>query len=453
MKRIYCLIVFLLALGLSAFARQEAATSRPNILIIFVDDLGYETVGAYGGLDFPTPQIDAMAKEGMRFSRAYTSPVCTPSRVSLHSGLYTADHHYDYVLPVHEGTRDTISFDKMPTFAMLFRDHGYRTSVTGKWQLATLAYHPNHPQQSGFDSWCLWQIWDGENDVKTTRYWNPFLNRDGLVLDGRTLDADVVLPDGELLPAGTVMPDVRSDFGPDVLNAYVKGQMREAAEADEPFLILHNMMLPHIPIVKTPDSDEPSLKGMIAYMDKLVGELLEEVRSLGIQDNTYVFFIGDNGTELYEPRRTTHGEVNGAKRDLNDAGTHVPFIVWGPTHVPPGTVNDSLVDITDVYPTLCALADIDIPEGRFLRGYSIAPQIEGEDTPSPRQWVHGGIRGNQSVYDGQWRYVSKKQSEELIDARGTPNEIVVENPTGEAAEAKERLKAVMQSIEASRPKH
>ena len=125
-----------MGIGLSGLL-SSVESARPNILIIFPDDMGYETIGAYGGLDFETPRIDRMAGEGVRFDRAYTSPVCTPSRVSLHTGTYTFDHGALDVLPVHKGTKDFFDFSKMPSFAMLLRDSGYETSVTGKSQLAT----------------------------------------------------------------------------------------------------------------------------------------------------------------------------------------------------------------------------------------------------------------------------------------------------------------------------
>ncbi|WOO40090.1 sulfatase-like hydrolase/transferase [Rubellicoccus peritrichatus] len=437
----------------SAFSQDEAILQRPNILIIFADDLGYETVGAYGALDFSTPNLDAMAEDGMRFLRAYTSPVCTPSRVSLHTGLYTVDHKHTGVLPVHTGTREIVDFTPMPTFAQLLRENGYQTSVTGKWQLATLAYHPKHPYTAGFDSWCLWQIWDGDKNLKTTRFWNPCLNRDGLILNGTILEEATELPNGVVLEAGTTITDARSEFGPDVLNGYVQERMAKASAEKQPFLILHNMMLPHRPIIETPAGGEASLAGMVSYMDMLVGSLLKEIEQLGIRENTYVFFIGDNGTESGNPRQTIAGAVMGGKRNLNDAGTHVPFIVWGPEAIPEGTVNNTLVDITDIFPTVCALADVPVPETLFIRGHSIAPQILGDAVESPRTLVHMGISGGgHALYDGHWRYVKKGKSEVIIDSSALPIERVSIPETEEATLAKKRLRYELETIIATSPR-
>ena len=158
---------------------RATAIDRPNVLVIFADDIGYEALNSYGGQDFETPNLNRMAKQGLRFSRAYTSPVCTPSRVSLHTGLYVKRHGYDTVLPVHLGTEKIVDFQKMPTFAQQIRANGYLTSVTGKWQLATIQKHPDHIRNAGFDSWCVWQIWN--NGEKTERHWNPYFNQDGAI--------------------------------------------------------------------------------------------------------------------------------------------------------------------------------------------------------------------------------------------------------------------------------
>ncbi len=332
------------ALALLTAGPLATAAEQPNILLIFADDLGYETLGNYGGLDFETPHLDALAAPGLRFSRAYTSPVCTPSRVSLHTGLYVTRHRHTGVLPVHNGTKQKVGFEKFPTFAQVLRRQGYATSVTGKWQLATLEVWPNHIRDAGFDSWCIWQIW--RQGQKTERHWSPTYNEDG-----------------------EVRKDLAERFGPDALSEYVIEQMREAKEAGKPFLIVHNELLPHEPIVETPadraQGRKPSLGHTIHYMDSLVGRLLAAVEELGLRENTYVVFMGDNGTyasdfanpragregEKPHTRHTSAGNVNGGKTDLNDAGTHVPLLVWGPPAVPRGSVCEELVDIVDPFPT------------------------------------------------------------------------------------------------------
>ncbi|QDV15309.1 Arylsulfatase precursor [Rosistilla oblonga] len=425
-----------LPLLLLLLSTSLTADDRPNVLLILADDIGYEALGCYGGLDFQTPRLDAMAAEGLRFSRAYASPVCTPTRVSLHTSLYTTRHQHTIVLPVHRGTKKTVDFQAMPTFAQSIRSTGYATSVTGKWQLATLEYWPDHIRDAGFDSWCVWQIW--LQGKKTLRHWNPTLNQDGQVRD-----------------------DIADRFGPDVLVDYVIDQMRDAQAKEQPFLIVHNEMLPHDPIIATPEDRRlgrpAKLDHMINYMDHLVGRLLDAVDSMGLRDNTYVLFMGDNGTheedfrnpranEPGQRRHTRHtraGNVDGGKFKLGDAGTHVPLIVWGPPSVPAGQVCDDLVDVVDLFPTFCELTGTSIPEGLSIDGHSIAAQIHGQPGPT-RPWTHQGIGKEENLFDGSWRLF--RQSDALKDARSLPAEPDADNQDPQAQAARDRLETVFQGL-------
>ena len=400
----------------------------PNILLLFADDLGYEALGCYGGKDFQTPHLDRLAEQGMRFSRAYTSPVCTPSRMSLYTGTYTTRHGYDSVLPVHTGTQKAVDFQQQwATYPQLLREAGYRTSVTGKWQLAALEFHPEHCRDAGFDSWCVWQIWrDGK---KTTRYWQPCFNHDG-----------------------KIRKDIQDRFGPDVLADYVIEKMRSAVSAKRPFYIHHNMLLPHWPIIQTPTekaSGKPaSVDGMIASMDRLCGRIIDEVDRLGIAENTVIIFMGDNGTDLNRPRQTTAGEVVGKKTDLNDAGTHIPLIVRWPANVKAGEVAADLIDMADLFPTICDVAGVEIPASIDVDGVSFAPRLR-DGVPSTRKWVTAGIDGKVSLFDGQWRYnVGTRQ---VIDARRLPTETIVDESPEEAQVNLQRLREAANMITAATP--
>ena len=420
-----------------------ALAGKPNVLLIFADDIGYEVLNSYGGLDFDTPNLNRMAQEGMRFSRAHTSPVCTPSRVSFHTGLHVPRHGHVNVLPVHLGTEKKVDFQKFPTFAQQVRANGYATSVTGKWQLATLQKHPDHIRQAGFDSWCVWQIWNqGE---KTDRHWNTFFNQNGKIRD-----------------------DIADRFGPDVLTDYVISQMKEAKSAGKPFFILHNELLPHWPVVETPEDRRlkrsASLPHFVHYMDMLVGRLLGAVEELGLREETYVVFMGDNGTweedfvnpkagqpgEMPHTRHTQAGPVNGGKNMLVDGGTHVPLLVWGPKSVPRGKVCDDLVDVVDLFPTICELTETKLPGP--IDGRSIAAQIHGQPG-IPRAWVHttlGEKFGGETLFDGQFRLYRK--SGKLLDARHLPLEKSADpnDPVAQAAKAK--LEAVFEKITPTSPR-
>lgn len=407
--RIRLIVITLLCVVLDLAGGES---DRPNFLLILADDLGYEALNCYGGLDFETPHLDRLASEGMRFNHAYTSPVCTPSRMSLYTGTYASRHGYFSVLPVHKGTEKAVDFRSgFRTYAQLLRGAGYATSVTGKWQLATLEFHPDHCRDAGFDSWCVWQIW--KDGAKTTRYWDPCLNQDG-----------------------RVRGDIADRYGPDVLFDYVVGRIEVARAEGRPFFIHHNMMLPHWPVIETPNErqsgEEASLAGMIRYMDQLCGKLVDAIDDMGLAEDTWIIFMGDNGTEAFgEPRRTRDGVIEGGKRDLTDAGTHIPLIVRKKGTIEPGTVCDDLIDMADCFPTICELAGIDLPGEVPVDGISFAGRLlRGE--ASERQWVTGGYGRKMSVFDGEVRLTSGA-------------------PVNAGDERQARLSRVLQSLPGSQP--
>ena len=392
-------VFFLLAGCLSLSGNSVSAGAKPNILFIVADDLGYEKLGCYGGLGTKTPNLNRLAREGMKFARAYGSPVCTPTRMSIYTGQYPTRHGYTSVLPVHNGTKEAVDFqDRFPSYANQLRDAGYLTSITGKWQLATLEFHPDHLREAGFDSWCVWQIW--KEGAKTMRYWDPCLNEDGKIREG-----------------------LSEQFGPDVMARYVVRQMKTAVEAGKPFLIHHNMLLPHEPIVETPVNrkrgEEASLCSMIQYMDRIAGGLVRAVDEMGIAENTCIVFLGDNGTDAVNQIRTTRaGLVRGGKRTLDDGGTHLPLIVRWPGKVEAGKTKRDLVDVVDLFPTFCEIAGASLPEGKPLDGVSLVPCLTRNERVG-REVTVAGYGKNFSAFDGTWRLNSNGT---IIDAQDLPRE-------------------------------
>lgn len=423
----YCILT-LLSLILVLNIGYSQPEQRPNILLIVADDLGYEKLGCYGGIGVQTPNLDRLAASGVRFERAYTSPVCTPSRMSIYTGQYAHRHGYTEVLPVHQGTREAVDFEEFTSYAQLLRAQGYHTAVTGKWQLATLEYHPDHCKQAGFDSWCVWQIW--KDNAKTKRYWNVTYNQDG-----------------------AIVPVDTTTFGPDLMAQYVIGEMTKAADKGQPFCIQHNMVLPHIPIIDTPDDrangTDPSLDGMITYLDQITGELIAAVERLGIAENTYIIFVGDNGTQSQTPRNTSAGLVQGGKWDLSEGGMHVPLLIAGPG-LSDSSTNAALVDMTDLFPTICALAGVPLPADLIMDGRSMLPVLTGQQKQH-RQWITGAIKKDFAIFDGQWRL--HHQGERLIDCRKLPEEKEANLSEEAAQEALARLLPILhnQKINFTKP--
>lgn len=348
------LVVFLCSCGWAA----EQDQARPNVILILADDLGYECVGANGGTSYRTPVLDKLASQGMRFEHCYVQPLCTPTRVQLITGIYNVRNYVNF------GSMDP----NATTFANLLKKGGYATCVVGKWQLGQA---PGLPQKFGFDEACLWQ-----HTRRPPRYANPGLEINGVEKD---------------YTSGEYGPDVVNDFARDFIRRY----------KDKPFFLYYPMMLTHAPFQPTPDSKawDPKAKGeqvnrrpehfadMVAYMDKLVGKLLETLDENGIRQNTLVIFLGDNGTGRGVRSMMGGRTVAGGKGTTTSAGMHVPLIASWPGRIAPGGVCKDLVDSTDFLPTICQAAGVGVPAELKIDGQSFLPQLRGQSA-EPRKWIY-----------------------------------------------------------------
>lgn len=337
---------------------EAGAGPRPNLVLIMVDDFGYECVGANGGTSYQTPHLDRLAATGMRFEHCYVQPLCTPTRVQLMTGQYNVRNY------THFGHLDR----QQITFAHLLQRAGYATCIAGKWQLGREMSLPGH---FGFDSFCLWQL-----TRRPPRYANP-----GLEIDGREVDF------------------TQGEYGPDIVNRYALDFI--AKHRDQPFLLYYPMMLTHAPFQPTPDSPDWDAQAvgeqvhqhqrhfgeMVTYADKLVGSVVSKLDELGLRDNTLLIVLGDNGTKLGVASRMGANQVVGGKGTSKLTGTHVPLIVNWPHVVPAGRVSGDLIDSTDFLPTLCEAAGATIPEDQKLDGQSFLPQLRGE-RGKPRSWIY-----------------------------------------------------------------
>ncbi len=387
------LMAFIFIIGVTAlhFCQQNLALSaekegRPNIVLIMADDMGYECVEANGGTSYKTPRLNELAKSGMRFTHCYSQPLCTPSRVELMTGLYNQRNYIRF------GVLDP----KQITFAQLLKNAGYKTCIAGKWQLEGGLEGPHH---FGFDEYCLWQLSRIPALTKVpSRYPNPGLEINGEVVDFRD---------------GSYGPDIVSDFLCDFIKRNREG----------PFLAYYPMILPHWPFEPTPDGKDwnPNSPGakysqkntryftdMVAYTDKMVGKLVDQLDELGIREKTILIFIGDNGTAKSITSRMGNLVIQGGKGLTTDAGMHVPMIVSWPGQIKSGSVCHDLVDFTDFLPTLTDLSNSEIPENLQPDGQSFLPQLLGKKG-NPRRWIYcwytrnGGANGIEFIQNKKWK--------------------------------------------------
>jgi arylsulfatase A len=366
-------IPFLFGLLLAVVSCNNNSTAESNekalnVIVIMADDLGYETIGAFGGESYKTPEIDRLAASGMRFEHCYAQPLCTPTRVQLMTGIYNVRNYVRFGL-----------LDKsQTTFGHIFKNAGYSTCIIGKWQLGK---DPGSPQSAGFDKHCLWQVQKGRSDSmdRDTRYSKPVLERDGHVI----AFAD-------------------TDYGPEIVSKYGLDFIEKSHLDGKPFLLYYPMILTHCPFSPTPDSPEwlkddttvLSYKGqaryfedMVVEMDKIVGEINRKLEELGIENNTLVIFTGDNGTDVPIVSFLNGREVAGAKGESTDAGTRVPLIIKWPEVIKANSTSTDLIDFSDFLPTICEAANIEVEDSLDIDGRSFLPQLLGEKG-DPREWVY-----------------------------------------------------------------
>lgn len=375
------------------------ATRQPNIILILADDLGVEGINAYGG-EYHTPNIDALARAGVRFDNAHAMPLCTPSRTRIMTGQ---ENHRNYQAFGHLAPGQV-------TFGNVLKQAGYATGMVGKWQLSGNGFDGRQgitPEEAGFDESYLWQL--KVRDAKGSRYWGPTRS-----VNGRT----VIREEG---------------FGPDSDLAFALDFVER--HKDGPFFLYFPMVLVHDPFVPTPASlDAPSSKdrfaGMVTYMDRQVGQLLDRLKELGLEDDTVVIFTGDNGTNRKITSYRDGHPIAGGKGSPTLNGTHVPLIVRAPGIGVSDTVSEGLFDFTDVLPTLAELAGAKVGPGP-IDGVSQLPVIAGKARSVRRTiFMHYAPRWNfepsRFVFDERWKLYGDGRFVSLDPARG----IETEQPVG-----------------------
>lgn len=359
---IHKLLLTLLLAGIADAAKPL------NLILIMADDLGHETITCNGGESYKTPNLDKMAAGGMRFEHCYSQPICTPTRVQIMTGLYN-DRNYIRFGVLRRGET---------TFAHLLKDAGYATAIAGKWQLGK---EKDSPQHFGFEKSLLWQHTrsgrmpkpENKKGVYDKRFENPYLERNGVEEDYN-----------------------QGEYGPDLCTDFICDFIDE--NKDRPFLVYYPMILTHCPFWPVPGGQDwdpkspgsPTYKGdvkyfgdMVNYMDKLVGRIVAQVERSGLSDNTVIVFTGDNGTDRPVVSKWRGINVAGSKGQTIDDGCRVPLIVHAPGLKGRG-VNHDLVNFSDVLPTLCDLAGVDISARQEpFDGQSFAPQLRG-DKGTPR---------------------------------------------------------------------
>jgi arylsulfatase B len=412
---------------------------RPNVLLIFVDDLGYGELGCQGNPQIPTPHIDAIAERGIRFTSGYVSaPYCSPSRAGLLTGRYQTrfGHERNFI------GKDNLDPDiGLPTgertLADALRDAGYATGLVGKWHLGGTPEY--HPQARGFDEFFGF-LHEGHFYVPP-----PY---DGVVSHLREKEP----PYDANNPILRGRKEVRED-------EYLTDALTREALAfidrhrDEPFFLylsynaIHSPMQAKVDDVKRfahiEDEHRRVFAGMLAALDRGVGAVMDRLRDLGLARDTLVFFISDNGGPPAE-LTSSNAPLRGGKGRLWEGGIRTPFIVQWTGRLPAGVTDDRPVIALDVYPTALAAAGMAPEPGRTMDGVNLLPYLAGDRDGPPHEELFWRYRDRIALRRGKWKLIRQDGPMRLFDLSrdiGETNDLMDEQP--EVARAmRERLDAI-----------
>lgn len=432
MMRFATAILFLFFCSQLAIAQNS---SKPNIIFILADDLGYGDVGCYGQQKIATPNIDRLAKMGVRFTQFYSgSTVCAPARCSFMTGMHTG----------HAAIRGNVTIkpegqmplpDSVVTIAMLLKRAGYTTAAFGKWSLGFITT-PGDPQKKGFDEFYGYNCQTLAHNYYPDHLWH---NHDRIELPGN-LKSDSI-------------------YSADLIHQQAMKFLNK--KHDQPFFLYLPYTLPHADVIVPRDevydhyvkkfNEQPTqpkstdkekhhfdpyphaaFAAMVARLDRFVGEIMNAVKDKGIEKNTLVIFTSDNG-----PHRenggdpdffNSNGGLRGIKRDLYEGGIRVPFIACQPGLTKPGTINTMPVAIWDLFPTFSQLAKVAwIPE---TDGISLLPTLKAQKL-SQHPYLYWELHesgGKQAVRFGNWKGVrlnvrtKENPAIELYDLKTDPQE-------------------------------
>ena len=367
---------------------QEPVKGKLNILFILADDLGIDALSCFGSDQYKTPNLDALAEGGTKFTHTYALPLCGPSRATILTGRYVFRTG-----ATNQDKTGQFTPEQETMMPRILKPEGYVTAMIGKWGQLPLT-----PADFGFDTYMTYK--------GSGVYWNHQAEKAReYTVDGKQVE----LKDKEYMP--------------DLLHQRVVDFIGQ--NKDKPFYLYYSLSSIHSPILSTPESKSDADKKQlyndnIVYMDMLIGKLVEELKRLNLREKTLIVFVGDNGTAKGGAEISTVGgkKIHGSKGSMMEGGSLVPMIVNWPGTTPSGKVCPDVVDFSDYVPTFAAVAGAKLPENVVIDGRSFLPQIKGEKG-TPREWAFVQLARMWYVRGINWKLNEKG---ELYDMSGAPFE-------------------------------
>jgi arylsulfatase A len=396
-------------------AADAKAPQKPNIVFILADDLGLDDVGCCGSDKYKaqTPNIDTLAKTGVRFEACYAAPLCGPSRCLLMTGRYAFRTGGLTNMSWRQDGPGAKSKDEYP-IARLLKENGYATCQSGKWRQVG-----ETPKAWGFDEYCT-------DNTAGGWYWKK-----SYIKNGQTINTDKEV----------YCPDIVHDFAIDFIKR----------SKDRPFFLYYAPHLVHLPMERTPDSkpdttDEKVLYAdNLAYLDKQVGLVVKELERLGLLEKTLIVFSGDNGTAAKFPTTVDGKSLSGHKGQMLEGGSRVPLIANWKGVTPAGKVLKDLTDFSDMYVTFAEVAGAPLPRDVTLDGQSFAPQLHGQPG-KPREWVFVQLGARWYVRSQDWKLTQNGELYDMKDAPFVEKPVAPDSKDPAAVAGREKLKKVLDTL-------
>jgi arylsulfatase A-like enzyme len=382
--------------GLAVDAVAPAPKPRPNVLLIVADDLGYGELSCQGNPQIPTPNIDSIAKNGIRFTNGYVScPVCSPTRAGLMTGKYQQRFGHEFNPGPAQAASPNFGLSlKERTIADDLKAAGYATGMFGKWHLG---YKPEyHPMQRGFDEY--FGFLGGAHP-----YLNAGTNGPNPILRGTT-------------PVDSI------DYTTDAFG-------REAAafidkHHAEPWFVYLPFNSVHAPLQTLPkyrqrftsirNEKRQTFAGMLSAMDDAVGVVLGKIHEHNLDENTLIFFISDNGGPT-QSTTSRNDPLRGVKGQVLEGGIREPFMVQWKGHLPEGKVDDRPVIQLDILPTALAAAGSPVSPEANLDGVNLLPYLNGDSTNPPHEALCWRFGRQHAIRMGDWKLENQGDGERLYN--------------------------------------
>ncbi|MGQ1787517.1 arylsulfatase [Saccharicrinis sp. GN24d3] len=479
MKNIFSLLGCPVLLGIMSLTgacvdSKEVNNTKPNIIYILADDLGYGELGCYGQKLIETPNIDNLAQNGVRFTQHYAgAPVCAPSRCVLLTGKHMGHSYvrgndewsergdvWNYQANIADSTLEGQRPlpEETVTIGHLLQEGGYKTGVVGKWGLGA-PHTKGIPTKQGFD------YFFGYNCQRQAHTYYPvhlYENDHRVYLDNDTVAPSTRLAKGaDPYDAASYAPFTLNEYSPDLMFDKLNGFVEE--NQHQPFFLYWATPIPHVPIqaptkwvdyyVKKFGDEEPYInKGgyfphryphagyaaMVSYLDEQVGQLVNKLKKLGLYENTLIIFTSDNGPTFnggadsawFNSAGPFKSEFGWGKCFLHEGGIRVPMIASWPGKIKAGSTSDHASAFWDVLPTLCDVSGVEKPKD--TDGISFLPELLGkkQDQHDYFYWEFPEMGGQIAVRIGQYKAICKNAMSqpdkhfELFDLEADPQETI-----------------------------